>query len=155
MYRISAVRTSTWIEFCVFSYFLKLVLVLVVHVSGSRFFLVQLYFVFVLQLLGVRVLWWVRHKIIPEYSSNFEEADDLPRPNGSEKQELKNIRNTEGHFFRGISNDVRPTQSNMVKYITSMDEFNAILETSKTKPVIIDFTATWWVTIQLRCTYRI
>ena len=31
----------------------------------------------------------------------------------------------------------------MVKYITSMDEFNAMLETSKSKLVVIDFTATW------------
>ena len=31
----------------------------------------------------------------------------------------------------------------MVNYIKSMDEFNAMLETSKSKTVIIDFTATW------------
>ncbi|CAB9501085.1 Thioredoxin H-type [Seminavis robusta] len=31
----------------------------------------------------------------------------------------------------------------MVNYITSMDEFNTMLETSKSKAVIIDFTATW------------
>ena len=31
----------------------------------------------------------------------------------------------------------------MVNYIKSMDEFNAMLETSKSKAVIIDFTATW------------
>eukprot|EP00523_Entomoneis_sp_CCMP467_P012422 CAMPEP_0168792438 /NCGR_PEP_ID=MMETSP0725-20121227/14520_1 /TAXON_ID=265536 /ORGANISM="Amphiprora sp., Strain CCMP467" /LENGTH=107 /DNA_ID=CAMNT_0008843083 /DNA_START=106 /DNA_END=426 /DNA_ORIENTATION=- len=31
----------------------------------------------------------------------------------------------------------------MVKYIESMDEFKSILEVSKTKLVVIDFTASW------------
>ena len=31
----------------------------------------------------------------------------------------------------------------MVKYIKNMDEFNAMLETSKSKLVVVDFTATW------------
>jgi len=35
----------------------------------------------------------------------------------------------------------------MVKFLGSMDEYNAMLETSKTKPVIVDFTATWCVLI--------
>ena len=31
----------------------------------------------------------------------------------------------------------------MVKYIKDMTEFNAMLETSKSKLVVVDFTATW------------
>jgi len=30
-----------------------------------------------------------------------------------------------------------------MKYLTSMDEYNTMLETSKTKLVVIDFTASW------------
>ena len=32
-----------------------------------------------------------------------------------------------------------------MKYLTSMDEYNTILETSKSKLVVIDFTASWYV----------
>ena len=32
-----------------------------------------------------------------------------------------------------------------VKHISTMDEYNAVLETSKTKLVIMDFSADWWV----------
>ena len=35
----------------------------------------------------------------------------------------------------------------MVTYIKTMDEFNAMLETSKSKAVVLDFTATWWVAL--------
>ncbi|EEC48068.1 thioredoxin h [Phaeodactylum tricornutum CCAP 1055/1] len=31
----------------------------------------------------------------------------------------------------------------MVKHLESMDDFNTMLETSKTKLVVVDFTATW------------
>jgi thiol:disulfide interchange protein len=31
----------------------------------------------------------------------------------------------------------------MVKFIKNMDEFNAMLETSKSKLVVVDFTASW------------
>ena len=30
-----------------------------------------------------------------------------------------------------------------MKYIENMDEFNKLLETSKTKLVVVDFTASW------------
>lgn len=32
-----------------------------------------------------------------------------------------------------------------VKHISTMEEYNAVLETSKTKLVIMDFSADWWV----------
>ena len=34
----------------------------------------------------------------------------------------------------------------MVRYLKNMDEYNTVLETSKSKLVVIDFTASWWVT---------
>ena len=31
-----------------------------------------------------------------------------------------------------------------MKYIKDMGEWNALMETSKTKLVVVDFTASWW-----------
>eukprot|EP00980_Cylindrotheca_fusiformis_P004900 scaffold1041_cov121-Cylindrotheca_fusiformis.AAC.5 len=31
----------------------------------------------------------------------------------------------------------------MVRYIEDMEQWNALMETSKTKPVVVDFTASW------------
>jgi thiol:disulfide interchange protein len=31
-----------------------------------------------------------------------------------------------------------------VKHIVTMEEYNAVLETSKTKLVVMDFSADWW-----------
>ena len=33
----------------------------------------------------------------------------------------------------------------MVRYLNNMDEYKTVLETSKSKLVVIDFTATWYV----------
>jgi len=33
----------------------------------------------------------------------------------------------------------------MVKYVKDMEEWRALMETSKTKLVVVDFTASWFV----------